>query len=97
MNATLEDSVERKTVRLDVYDPLGNVLQPFNSSFTKGEPDSDPYPLLSDIQVKVDNKGQFFYRIPLGKPYSGGGLINGTYTIDVSYDGVTRNETFAVR
>lgn len=95
---TLEDSLQGKTVRLDVYDPTGKAFQPTNASFATGprEEWSDPYPLLSDIQVKPDNKGLFSYRFPLANPLSGS-FLKGNYEIEVTYDGVTRNTTFTVR
>lgn len=98
VSGNFDDSVQVKIVRLDVYDPKGKVFQPHNSSFSKGpmEKWSDPYPRLSDIQVKTNDKGLFSYRFPLDRPVSGE-FIKGIYKIEVTYDDVTRNATFTVR
>ena len=90
--------MQGKTVRLDVYDPKGKVFQPFNASFSEGarEDWSNPWPLLSDIQVKPNDRGIFSYRVPLANPLNA--LFNkGTYKIEVTSDDVTRNATFTVR
>jgi hypothetical protein len=36
VSGTLDKPVQGKTVRLDVYDPKGNIFQPFNESFSEG-------------------------------------------------------------
>ena len=98
VTGTLDDLVENKTVRLDVYDPKGKVFQPFNSSFATGPQEewSDSYPRLSDIQIKPNDEGLFSYRFPLDGPVSGS-FIKGIYKIEVTYDNETKNATFTVR
>ena len=89
-----------KTVRLDVYDPRGDIFQPHNASYTRGSPFSedwsDPYPILSDIHVKPNDKGQFFYRFPVGQPVFGS-IIKGIYKIEAIYDDKATNATFKVQ
>ena len=73
--------MEGKTVRLDVYDSKGNAFDSLNGT-------------ESDVQIRPNDKGQFSYRFQL-EPFL---LIEfGTYRIDVTYDGMTKNATFTVR
>lgn len=99
VSGTLDEPVQGKTIRLDVYDPEGKVFQPYNESFdAAGVPDklTPVYPRLSDIQVKPNDKGLFSYRFPLAEP-SADSFIKGNYTIAATSEGMTRNTTFAVR
>lgn len=81
INGSVGKPVEGKTVRLDVYDSKGNAFDSLNGT-------------ESDIQVRPNDKGQFSYRFQL-EPFL---LIEfGTYRIDVTYDGMTKNATFTVR
>lgn len=98
VSGTLDEPVQGKTVRLDVYDPKGNVFQPFNESFSEGPQEdwTEAYPLLSDVQVQPDEKGLFSYRFPVDNPVSGF-AIKGKYNIEATYDGLIGNATFTVR
>jgi hypothetical protein len=98
VSGNFDEPVQGKTARLDVYDPKGEVFQPFNESFSEGDREdwSDAYPRLSDIQVKPNDKGLFSYRFPLDNPV-GGSFVRGVYKIEVTYGGITKNATFMVR
>jgi hypothetical protein len=98
VSGNFDELVQGKTARLDVYDPKGEVFQPFNESFSEGDREdwSDAYPRLSDVQVKPNDKGLFSYRFPLDNPV-GGSLVRGVYKIEVTYGGITKNATFMVR
>lgn len=98
VSGTLDEPVQGKTVRLDVYDPEGNVFQPFNETFNEGPQEdwSPAYPRLSDIQVQPNDKGLFSYRFPIDQPVLGS-VIKGIYKIEATYDDMTGNATFTVR
>jgi hypothetical protein len=98
VDGTVDKPRQGKTVRLDVYDPKGKVFEPFNETFSTGarEDRSPAYPRLSDVQVKPNDKGLFSYRFPVDNTV-GGPIIKGTYKIEVTYEGATKNATFTVR
>jgi hypothetical protein len=98
VSGNLDEPVQGKTVRLDVYDPKGKVFEPFNATFATGDREdwTPAFPRLSDVQVKPNDKGLFSYLFPVDKPVFGP-FIKGTYKIEVSYGNMTRNATFTVR
>jgi hypothetical protein len=97
VDGTVGKPGQGKTVRLDVYDPKGRVFEPFNKSFSDMTEQASPaYPSLSDIQVEPNDKGLFSYRFPVDRPVFGP-IIKGTYKIEVTYEGTTKNATFTVR
>jgi hypothetical protein len=98
VSGTVGKPMQGKTVRLDVYDPKGRVFEPYNATFSAGDREdwTPAYPHLSDIQVKPNDKGLFSYRFPVDRPVFGP-IIKGTYKIEVTYEGTTKNATFTVR
>ena len=58
MSGTVREPVQGKAVRLDVYDPKGDILGTMNASIGRTIP-------LSDIRVQPNDKGLFIYRFPL--------------------------------
>jgi hypothetical protein len=79
--------VQDKTVRLDVYNSKGDVIQPFNDSIPAYVPQSN-------IKVRPDNGGLFSYSFPLGFLLD---KVKGIYKVEATYEGVTKNATFSVR
>jgi len=98
VDGTVGKPGQGKTVRLDVYDPKGKVFEPFNETFSAGDREdwTPAYPRLSDVQVKPNDKGLFSYRFPVDNPVFGS-FIKGTYKVEVTYEGATKNATFPVR
>jgi hypothetical protein len=99
VSGSINTPTERKTVRLDVYDPEGTIFGPFNRSylnFNNPSSSSEPWPNLSDIQITPDNKGQFMYRFPVDTPVSGT-IIKGIYKLEVTSEGMIGNTTFRVK
>ena len=74
ISGTVDKPIEGKTVRLDVYYPMGRVFEPFiqsnNMSVVPG------YIPQSDIQVRPNEEGFFAYRFPLSSPIQ---EVNGTH------------------
>jgi hypothetical protein len=99
VSGTLNEPMQGKTLRLDVYDPEGNAFQPFNESFSLGPPDdwTPAYPILSDIQVQPNDKGIFSYRFPVDEPSLSTDNLKGIYKIEATYGDMTGNTTFTVR
>lgn len=86
VTGSVEKPAQGKTVRLDVYDPKGEVFGTMNASVGRTIPQSD-------IQIKPNDKGLFNYRFPLDPFYR----EKGTHKIEVTYDGIARNTTFTIR
>jgi hypothetical protein len=95
VSGTADQTTRGKTVRLDVYNPEGifssYVFDPSNIS-TILAPDKPQ----SNILVSPDEDGTFSYSFPLSviSPEEG---VKGNYTVDATYEGLTKNATFTVR
>jgi hypothetical protein len=87
VSGTVREPVQGKTVRLDVYNSKGDVIQPFNDSIPAYVPQSN-------IKVRPDNGGLFSYSFPLGFLLD---KVKGIYKVEATYEGVTKNATFTVR
>lgn len=98
VTGTLAKPVQGKTVRLDVYDPEGNVFQPLNESFSEGPRErwTEAYPRLTGVQVQPSDKGELYYQFPIDDPVLGS-IIKGWYKIEATYGDRTANATFKVR
>ena len=96
VSGTIDNPLKIKTVRLDVYDPEGSAFQPYNETFHTGREFTPAYPRLTDIQLKPNESGEFFYRFPLDNPVSGS-FIKGNYQIIATSGNITGNVTFIAR
>ena len=96
VTGTVDIPVEGKTVRLDVYDPEGEVFQPYNESGSDTDKWTPAFPRLSDIQIHPNSKGLFAYRFPLDDPVSGS-FIKGHYHINATYGDFINSTMFTAR
>ena len=83
VSGSVEDMVEGKTLRLDIYRPDGNVLY--------AAPNDT---IQSNIRISPDNNGLYSYTFQLPETFDSN--YRGTYRIAVTYLGNTTETTFTV-
>jgi hypothetical protein len=88
INGDAGQPVEGKAIRIDVYDPEGNIFVSYDGKGTETR--------QSNIRVSTDDNGLFSHSFLLQRVLPEQ-EINGTYTVQGTYGGNTTEAKFTVR